>query len=44
MTQLEFNIWWEEAQEYFPDDDSMKEGYMFCLREIAERFNLKVPE
>ena len=43
MTQEQFDAWWKEAQDYFPDDDSMRDGYLFCLHEIADRLNLKVP-
>ena len=43
MTQAEFDAWWKEAQDYFPDDDSMRDGYLHCLIELADRLKLEVP-
>jgi len=44
MTQEQFDAWWQEAQDYFPDDDSMRDGYLFCLRRLATKLGLKEPK
>lgn len=43
MTQQELDDWYETAQDYFPDDDSKREGYLAALEDLADREGLEPP-